>query len=177
MFSNVFWLPVLNNHPLNMMKTNMNKLLMVTDEAGLWSCSWAMTPHIEPGPRGGVSRVVPKTREVEYWDISSKRKKHKIVSSQTKICDTPFNQKFFDLPKCVFCDGTDRHTDGHGNSMTKSAQWADSVNTAQSDCQDKSCKNKVCDKIHRNKKVVRIYYEKLNSLNSGLINKVINFSA
>ena len=36
-------------------------------------------------------------------------------------------QQFFDLWKLVFCDGTDTHTHGHGDSRTKSAQLADSV--------------------------------------------------
>ena len=40
-----------------MMKTNMNKLVMVTNEGGMWSHSWALTPHIEPGPREGWLRV------------------------------------------------------------------------------------------------------------------------
>ena len=31
----------------------MKKLFMVTDEAGMWSHSWASTLHIEPGPRKG----------------------------------------------------------------------------------------------------------------------------
>ena len=32
-----------------------------------------------------------------------------------------------DLRKRVFQNVTDRHTSGHCNSMTESAQWADSV--------------------------------------------------
>ena len=45
-------MPGLNKCPLNMMTTNMNKLVMVADEAGMWSFSLTWTPHIEPGPRG-----------------------------------------------------------------------------------------------------------------------------
>ena len=37
-----------------------------------------------------------------------------------------------DLWKRVFCDGTDRQTEGHPNSMTESAKWADLEKTYNS---------------------------------------------
>ena len=54
------------------------------------------------------------------------------MSSQAKIIDTPFEQKFFQPPEVGVLrwhGHTDRQTDGHPDSMTESAQWANSVKT------------------------------------------------
>ena len=42
----------------------------------------------------------------------------------------PSTRGLHNLRKRVFRDGTDTHAYGHGNSMTESAQWANSVKTS-----------------------------------------------
>ena len=54
----------------------------------------------------------------------------KIVSFQAKIRDTPFEQKLFAPPEVGILQWhthTNTHTDGHGDSLTKSARLVDSV--------------------------------------------------
>ena len=60
--------------------------------------------------------------------------KKKIVSLQANISDKPFNQKSPGHPEVGVLNchrQTDRHTDGHCNSMTESAPWADKVKRGQ----------------------------------------------
>ena len=49
---------------------------------------------------------------------------HSIIS---KLTIRPSNRSFFDLRKWVFLNGTNRQKEGHGNSMTNSAQRAELV--------------------------------------------------
>ena len=58
-------------------------------------------------------------------------KKGKVCHHRPKLALCSLSRTFFNLRKCVSCDGTDTqtdtHTDGHGNSMTDPAQRAESV--------------------------------------------------
>ena len=73
-----------------------------------------------------------KKEKVEKRKKSLKRKeKKKLCHCSPILAIRPLTRSFYDLRKKVFRDVTDRQTnkqtDGHSDSMTELAQWADSV--------------------------------------------------
>ena len=69
---------------------------------------------------------VPKSRVKKFRQKIGPPVFLKIVSSQTNIRNAIFDQRSTRPPEVGVSRWhrqTDRHTDGHGNSMTNSAQW------------------------------------------------------
>ena len=66
------------------------------------------------------------------------------MSSQANISDTPFDQKSPGHPEVDVLNchrQTDRHTYGHGDSMTESAQLANSIKTQRQENMSKTNKS------------------------------------
>ena len=77
-----------------------------------------------------VGRLQKPAKVAKTRKIIEAERKEKSVSSQANIRDTPFDQKSPGHPEVGVLNchrQTDRHTDGHGDSMTELTQWADAV--------------------------------------------------
>ena len=72
-----------------------------------------------------------KIKKIKKIMETERRKKQKVCHHRPKLAICSLSRTFFNLRKCVSCDGTDTqtdiYTDAHGNSMTNPAQRAESV--------------------------------------------------
>ena len=79
------------------------------------------------GPLGWVSHRVAMSVCMYVCEVAKHPLPGAVETSGPKKFIHPLTRSLHDIRKWVFCDGTDTHTDGHGDSMTDPAQRAEVV--------------------------------------------------